>query len=79
MVAKGKCRAAIRRRKPDSRNSEIQEWGLVELAPPTEKAKPGVLGSLYPRIVRNARKDEKAKPPVPSERQATKSNHLNSS
>jgi hypothetical protein len=28
MEAKGKCRAEIRRRKPASRNSETQEWGL---------------------------------------------------
>src|SRR6266849_10902014 len=87
METKGKCGAEIRQRKPDSRNSETQEWhlkgqsrfqishrekfeegalevlevqflGLVKLAPPTKKAKPGVSDSLYRRIVRNARNGE---------------------
>jgi hypothetical protein len=54
-------------------------WGLVELVPPTKTAKPSAGDSLYPRIVRNARNDEKAQPPIRSERQESKSNHLNSS
>src|SRR5437879_11866733 len=54
---------------PKLRNTRMV---LVELAPPGEKAKPGASDSLYPRIMRNARKGENAKPPVRSERQWTK-------
>jgi hypothetical protein len=61
---------------PKLRNSRM---GLVELAPPTKKAKPGAGDSSYPRIVRNARNGENAKPPVRNERQQTKSDHVNSS
>ena len=46
----------------EGRSSEVgeaQRWGLVELAPPTRKAKPGVEDSVCRRIVRNARKDKK--------------------
>ncbi len=43
---------------PKLRNSGM---GLVELAPPTKNAEPGTGDSLYPRIVRKARSDKKAK------------------
>src|SRR6266568_4376330 len=45
--------------------------GLVELAPPTKKAKRSAGGAVYPRIVRNARKSEEPKP-IRRERQQTK-------
>ena len=61
---------------PKLRNSRM---GLVELAPPAKKAKPGAGDSLYPQIMRNARNGENAKPPVRNERQQTKSDHRNSS
>src|SRR5260370_39846127 len=42
---------------------EVQSWGLVELAPPTKKAKLDVPNSLYLRIVRAARSgDEWTRP-----------------
>src|SRR6266849_2126081 len=42
---------------------EVQSLGLVELAPPTKKAKLDVPNSLYLRIVRNARNgDEWTRP-----------------
>jgi hypothetical protein len=69
METKSKRGAEIRRRKADSLNSETQEWGLegrshfqISRREKFEKAKPGVLGSLYPRIVRNARKGEGRSP-----------------
>ena len=45
--------------------------GLVEFTPPTKKARPSAPGSIPPRIMRNARNGEKAKPPVRSECQST--------
>jgi hypothetical protein len=42
-----------------SKVGEAQCWELVELAPPTRKAKPGVEDAVCRRIVRNARKDKK--------------------
>src|SRR5207245_4480808 len=47
--------------------------GLVEFTPPTKKARPSAPGSLPPRIMRNARKGENAKPSVRGERQSTRS------
>ena len=38
---------------------EAQRWGLVELAPPTRKAKPSVEGSVGRIIMQNARNDKK--------------------
>jgi hypothetical protein len=65
MEPKAKRGAEMRRGKADSLNSETQEWDVegrsrfqISHREKFEKAKPGVLGSLYPRIVRNARKGE---------------------
>src|SRR6266852_9825741 len=46
----------------EGRSSEVgeaQRWGLVELAPPTRKAKPGVEDSVRRKIMRNARNDKR--------------------
>src|SRR6266853_3069370 len=45
---------------------EAQRWGLVELAPPTRKAKPGVGDSVCRIIMQNARNDKKARS-IPSD------------
>ena len=65
MEMKGKCGAEIRRRKPDSRNSETHELDLagrrrfqIPHCEKLQKPKPGVTDSLYPRIMRNARNGE---------------------
>ena len=75
METKGECGAEIRQRKPDSRNSETHEWDLagrgrfqIPDCEKRQKPKPGVIDSLYARIMRNARNGENAKPPVQSER-----------
>ena len=70
METKGKRGAEIRRRKPDSRNSETQHWGFdgrrrcqISHREEFEKANLGVTSSLYPLIVRNARSgDERTRP-----------------
>ena len=86
METEGKCVAEIRRRKPDSRNSESQEWSFagrsrfqIPHCGKLQKPEPGVSDSFNPQIMRNARNGEDAKLPVRSERQQTKSDHLNSS
>src|SRR5712692_8867940 len=65
METKGKCGPEIRRRKPDSRNSETHEWGFagrgrfqIPHCEKLQKPKPGVSDSLYPRNTRNARNGE---------------------
>ncbi len=65
METKGKCGPEIRRRKPDSRNSETHEWGFagrsrfqIPHCEKLQKLKPGVSDSLYPRIMRNTRNGE---------------------
>src|SRR5260370_11150606 len=65
MENKGERGAEIRRRRADSLNSETKEWDVegrsrfqISHREKFEKAKPAVPGSLYTRIVRNARKGE---------------------
>jgi hypothetical protein len=60
------------------RRRAMRNWGLVELPPPSGKAKSGVHRSSHPRIVRNARNCEKAKP-IASDHQPSQSNQINSS
>ncbi|SRR6266704_2047797 len=48
MVAKGKCGAESRRRQPDSRNSETQEWGSWN-SPLRLKRQSGARAALYIR------------------------------
>ncbi len=65
--SKGECGAEIRRRKPDSRNSETQERDSRNSSLRLKWLSWARLILLYPRIVRNARNGEKAEP-VRSER-----------